>query len=238
MGALALLCKKWSPKNIFFLSEHDLEYEKHTAKDIIKAWSPFYLLTLFILIWSLPAFKGLFAEGGALSSLVANFTIPGSEINMSLDMIGATGSALLVAVIVTILTTKNMTFQTSGRLLKETVKAFWVPIIMICAIIGIAKLMTYGGMTMALGEAAAKTGSAFPFISPILGWIGVFMTGSVVNNNTLFAPIQAIVGVALSTNSTLLVAANTVGGVIAKLVSPQSIAIATAAVGQQGKEST
>ncbi|MEN0588517.1 L-lactate permease [Kurthia gibsonii] len=238
MGALALLCKKWSPKNTFFLSGHDLEYEKHTAKDIIKAWSPFYLLTLFILIWSLPAFKGLFAEGGALSSLVANFTIPGSEINMSLDIIGATGSALLVAVIVTILTTKNMTFQTSGRLLKETVKEFWVPIIMICAIIGIAKLMTYGGMTMALGEAAAKTGSAFPFISPILGWIGVFMTGSVVNNNTLFAPIQATAGAALSTNSTLLVAANTVGGVIAKLVSPQSIAIATAAVGQQGKEST
>ncbi|GEK34559.1 L-lactate permease [Kurthia sibirica] len=237
MGALALLCRKWAPKNVFFLQGHDLKYEKNTTKDIVLAWSPFYLLTFFILIWSLPSFKAMFAEGGVLASTVMKFVIPGSQIPVSLDIISATGSAILVAVIVTILTTHAINFKTSGRLLKDTVKEFWIPIIMICAIIGIAKLMTYGGMTMALGEAAAKTGSAFPFLSPILGWVGVFMTGSVVNNNTLFAPIQASAGNMMATNSTLLVAANTVGGVMAKLVSPQSIAIATAAVGKRGQES-
>lgn len=108
---------------------------------------------------------------------------------------------------------------------------------MICAIIGIAKLMTYGGLTTVLGEAISTTGDIFPVLSPILGWIGVFMTGSVVNNNTLFAPIQATAGNIIGTNPSLLVSANTAGGVMAKLVSPQSIAIATAAVGETGKES-
>ena len=204
--------------------------------DIIKAWSPFYLLTFFILIWSLPSFKNLFAEGGILNFSVIQFTIPFSEIPISLDIVSATGTAIFIAAIVTILTTHHINFSTSGQLLGDALKEFWIPIIMICAIIGIAKLMTYGGMTMALGEAVAKTGSAFPFLSPILGWIGVFMTGSVVNNNTLFSPIQASAGNMIATNSTLLVSANTVGGVMAKLVSPQSIAIATAAVGERGKE--
>lgn len=236
MGALVLLCRKWEPKKLFFLAGHDLEYEKNTVWDIIKAWSPFYLLTFFILIWSLPSFKNLFAEGGILNFSVIQFTIPFSEIPISLDIVSATGTAIFIAAIVTILTTHHINFSTSGQLLGDALKEFWIPIIMICAIIGIAKLMTYGGMTMALGEAVAKTGSAFPFLSPILGWIGVFMTGSVVNNNTLFSPIQASAGNMIATNSTLLVSANTVGGVMAKLVSPQSIAIATAAVGERGKE--
>lgn len=88
-----------------------------------------------------------------------------------------------------------------------------------------------------MGEAIAKTGTIFPLLSPILGWIGVFMTGSVTNNNALFAPIQATVAPQVGTSGALLVGANTAGGTIAKLISPQSIAIATAAVKQVGKES-
>ncbi|EGZ51314.1 L-lactate permease [Neisseria wadsworthii 9715] len=92
-------------------------------------------------------------------------------------------------------------------------------------------------MTKALAEAVAVTGGVFPLLSPVLGWIGVFMTGSVVNNNTLFAPVQSIVAQHLSIDPALLVQANTAGGTMAKLVSPQSIAIATAAVGKAGQES-
>ncbi|WP_234395932.1 L-lactate permease [Neisseria wadsworthii] len=100
-----------------------------------------------------------------------------------------------------------------------------------------AKLTTYTGMTKALAEAVAVTGGVFPLLSPVLGWIGVFMTGSVVNNNTLFAPVQSIVAQHLSIDPALLVQANTAGSTMAKLVSPQSIAIATAAVGKAGQES-
>ena len=123
------------------------------------------------------------------------------------------------------------------RLFKVTFKELWLPIITICIILVISKLMTYAGLSNALGEGIAKTGSIFPLLSPVLGWIGVFLTGSVTNNNTLFAPIQAAVANNIGTSGALLVSANTVGGVAAKLISPQSIAIATASVQQVGKES-
>ncbi|WP_371068873.1 L-lactate permease [Sediminibacillus sp. JSM 1682029] len=238
MGLLALFLKKWQPKNIFLLNGKECQTEKHSAGEVIKAWSPFYLLTAFVLVWSLPVFKGLFAEGAVFDWAVWGFIIPGSSIPVSIDFMGATGTAILLAGLTTVASTRAIRFSQSLQLLGKTVGEFWKPIVMICAIIGIAKLMTYGGLTTALGEAVATTGKVFPLLSPVLGWIGVFMTGSVVNNNTLFAPIQATAGNIIGTNSSLLVAANTAGGVIAKLVSPQSIAIATAAVGKTGSEAT
>lgn len=237
MGLLALFLKKWQPKNIYLINGSEFKYEKNSKKDILKAWSPFYLLTIFVLLWSLKSFKALFAEGAIFASSVLKFIIPGSSINVSIDVIGATGTAILLAALVSVITTKSINFKESLGLLKKTVSEFWIPIIMICAIISIAKLMTYGGLTIALSQALATTGNFFPLLSPILGWIGVFMTGSVVNNNTLFAPIQAHAGSIIGTNPALLVSANTAGGVMAKLVSPQSIAIATAAVGETGNES-
>ena len=85
--------------------------------------------------------------------------------------------------------------------------------------------------------ALARTGDLFPLLSPVIGWVGVFMTGSVVNSNTLFAHLQSVTATQIGTSSALLVAANTAGGVMAKLVSPQSIAIAAAAVKLVGQES-
>ncbi|HDC6529056.1 L-lactate permease [Staphylococcus aureus] len=157
-------------------------------------------------------------------------------IALRLDLIGATGTAILLTVIITILITK-LKWKSAGALLVEAIKELWLPILTISAILAIAKVMTYGGLTVAIGQGIAKAGAIFPLFSPVLGWIGVFMTGSVVNNNTLFAPIQATVAQQISTSGSLLVAANTAGGVAAKLISPQSIAIATAAVKKVGEES-
>ncbi|KOS69044.1 L-lactate permease [Lysinibacillus contaminans] len=237
MGLLAVFLRKWKPKNIFLLNNEEVKIEQHSRSDVIKAWSPFYLLSIFILIWSIPAFKNLFAEGGALSFTKLTFGIPGSTLSSSIELVSATGTAILLAGLTTIFTTESINLGHGFKLLKRTISEFWIPIVMICAILGIAKLMTYAGLTSALGEAVATTGNVFPLLSPILGWIGVFMTGSVVNNNTLFAPIQATAGSIIGVDSALLVSANTAGGVMAKLISPQSIAIATAAVGQTGKES-
>ncbi|WP_077616844.1 L-lactate permease [Caenibacillus caldisaponilyticus] len=237
MGLLALFLRKWQPRHIFLLNGQTVKTEKHTIGEVIKAWLPFYLLSIFVLVWSLPAFKNLFIPGGALDFTVLNFKIPGSSLISSINLISATGTAILLAGLTTIALTKSIDFKKGFSLLQTTVKDFWIPIVMICAILGIAKLMTYGGLTNALGEEVAKAGHIFPLLSPILGWIGVFMTGSVVNNNTLFAPIQATAAHILGAKPALFVAANTAGGVMAKLISPQSIAIASAAVGQTGNES-
>lgn len=244
MAALAVFCNKWQPKNIFRLSDDQVETVHHPIKEIISAWSPFIFLTGLVLLWSLPAFKALFAEGGILQKSILTFQMPGTfnetlqkGVMLKLDLIGATGTAILLAVLITIITSPKINFGKAFELLGLTIKELWIPVITICAILAIAKLTTYGGLTVAMGQAIAKTGSIFPLLSPVLGWIGVFMTGSVVNNNVLFASIQATAGHTIGTNPALLVAANTAGGVMAKLISPQSIAIATAAVGEVGQES-
>ena len=72
-------------------------------------------------------------------------------------------------------------------------KELWISVLTICFILAVSKVTTYGGLSSAMGQGIAKAGSIFPLLSPVLGWIGVFMTGSVVNNNALFAPIQASV---------------------------------------------
>ena len=87
----------------------------------------------------------------------------------------------------------------------EAFKELWLPILTICFILAISKITTYGGLSAAMGQGIAKAGGVFPILSPILGWIGVFMTGSVVNNNSLFAPIQASVAQQIGTSAPLLV---------------------------------
>lgn len=171
------------------------------------------------MIWSSPSFKGLFLPKGKLSSLVFNFNLPGTfseiahkPIVLSLNIIGQTGTAILLTIIITILMSKKVNFGDAGRLFGVTFKELWLPVLTICFILAISKITTYGGLSSAMGQGIAKAGSVFPILSPILGWIGVFMTGSVVNNNSLFAPIQASVAQQIGTSGSLLVASNTVGG--------------------------
>ncbi|MDH9930479.1 L-lactate permease [Staphylococcus capitis] len=246
MLALALFSKKFQPKHIFRIQQ-DVEPEPvkhHKGKEILYAWSPFVILTIIVMIWSSPSFKGLFLPKGKLSSLVFNFNLPGTfsdiahkPIVLSLNIIGQTGTAILLTIVITILMSKKVNFGDAGRLFGVTFKELWLPVLTICFILAISKITTYGGLSSAMGQGISKAGNVFPILSPILGWIGVFMTGSVVNNNSLFAPIQASVAQQIGTSGSLLVASNTVGGVAAKLISPQSIAIATAAVKEVGKES-
>lgn len=247
MAALAIFSKYVQPKHIFRIQGDEQPTSttpKHTLKAILYAWSPFVILTILVLIWSSQFFKGLFAEGGALSFMNVTFSLPGTENNVTGDpiiltfnILNQTGTALLIAVVITVIMSRNVHFKKALSLLGEAFKELWLPILTICLILAIAKITTYGGLTNAMGEGIAKTGSIFPLLSPILGWIGVFMTGSVTNNNALFAPIQATVAPQIGTSGALLVGANTAGGAIAKLISPQSIAIATASVKQVGKES-
>ncbi|MBO1198679.1 L-lactate permease [Staphylococcus simiae] len=246
MLALALFSKKFQPKHIYRVNPNEQiqQTTQHSTSNVLYAWSPFIILTVIVMIWSAPFFKHLFLPKGALSSFVFHFNIPGtlSDIThkpliLTLNVIGQTGTAILLTIIITVLMSKKVSFTDTVRLFGVTFKELWLPIVTICFILAISKITTYGGLSAAMGQGIAKAGHVFPVLSPILGWIGVFMTGSVVNNNSLFAPIQASVAQQIGTSGSLLVASNTVGGVAAKLISPQSIAIATAAVKQVGKES-
>ena len=240
--ALALLCMKWKPSNIFrIVPEDESSKAAHSFGEIVNAWMPFILLSVAVILWSMPFFKGLFAEGAAFAFTNIKLDVqPGEGVMpVTFDLGKATGTAILAAVLVTIFTNgKTLPPAKAFGVLKETCKSFWIGIVTVSCILAIAKLTTYTGMTKVLGEAVSETGAVFPLLSPVLGWIGVFMTGSVVNNNTLFAPVQSVVAGKLGIDPNVLVAANTAGGAMGKLVSPQSIAIATGALEKVGEESS
>lgn len=256
---LALIMRKWQPKTIYrepnapTVEELAAQSTQESGKAVAQAWSPFIILSGMILLWSVPAIKALFAKGGLLSFTTINVAIPGLHnvmqkiapiapeatpmaANWSWSIIGASGTAILIAALITTATAK-ISWAESFEELQGSIKQLWTPILMICLVMGVANVMNYGGLSSSLGLALAAAGSIFPFFSPIIGWIGVFVTGSVVNNNTLFAGLQSVTAQQIGANPALLVASNTTGGVMAKIVSPQSIAIAAAAVDKGGQES-
>jgi lactate permease len=222
--------------------------EKHSFGDVVVAWSPFYILTAVIFVWSIPWFKGLFLPGGALEALVFRMPIPGVtgsietaagvavETTWDWTPLNATGTAIFIAVLITFFTTPSLTNRDLWQQLGGTVTLLWRAIALITLILIVANIANYSGGSASIGTALAAVGSVFPLFAPIIGWLGVFITGSVVNNNTLFAQLQAVTAQQIGVDPTLLVAANTAGGTMAKVVSPQSIAIAAGAVGLAGRE--
>ena len=257
--ALALVMQKWQPKHIFreptapSLEEVQAQQSvKHTGSEILKAWSPFVYLSVVILLWS-TALKPVFAAKGALGFTNITFSLPWLhqsisqaapivatpkpiDVNYTWNIVGASGTAILVATIITILTS-SISWGEAIEELGGTWKQLQTPILMICLVMSVANVMNYAGMITSIALAVAAVGAIFPLLSPIIGWIGVFVTGSVVNNNILFAGLQATTAQQIGVSQTLLVASNTAGGVMAKIVSPQSIAIAAAAVNSAGEES-
>jgi len=101
----------------------------------------------------------------------------------------------------------------------------------IAAMLGLAYLMNYSGMTSTLGLTLATTGRAFPFFSAVVGWLGVFLTGSDTSANALFGNLQVVTAHALNLNPVLTVSVNSAAGVMGKMISVQSIAVAVAATG-------
>lgn len=206
-----------------------------------------------VTIWSVQPFKVLFAANGPLASTIVNIPVPFLH-NLvekappvvasaapygavyAFNWLSATGTAILIAALLTIIFLR-MKPAKALETLGETFKELAVPIYSIGMVLAFAFIANYSGLSATLALALAHTGKAFTFFSPFLGWIGVFLTGSDTSANALFAALQATTAQQLGLPEVLMVAANTTGGVTGKMISPQSIAIACAAVGLAGKES-
>ena len=224
-----------------------------TAGAILKAWSPFIILTAMVTLWSLKPFKALFAAGGPLASTIISIPVPMLDKLVAkmppvvaqatpygavytFNWLAATGTAILIAAILTIAFARFSPAKAVATL-GETVRELVIPIYSIGMVLAFAFVANYSGLSATLALALAHTGQAFVFFSPFLGWIGVFLTGSDTSANALFGALQATTANQLGLSPVLTVAANTTGGVTGKMISPQSIAIACAAVGLAGKES-
>ena len=227
--------------------------KSYTGGEIAKAWSPFLILTIIVTIWSLKPFKLLFAKGGAMADTVLYFPIAGLDKLVmkaapivatpkaydavyKLDLLSATGTAILLSAIISMIML-NMRVVDGLKTFGETVSELKRPIYSIGVVLAFAFVANYSGLSSTLALLLAGTGSLFPFFSPILGWLGVFLTGSDTSSNALFCGLQATTAQQVGVSDVLMVAANTTGGVTGKMISPQSIAVACAAVGLVGQES-
>jgi lactate permease len=130
-----------------------------------------------------------------------------------------------------------MKYSEGIRIYWSTLKQLMFPVITIASVVGFAFIANNSGMSITMALALASTGVLFPFFSPILGWLGVFLTGSDTSSNALFCKLQASTADTLGVDPVVTVSANATGGVTGKMISPQSIAIGAAAVGLVGKES-
>ena len=224
-----------------------------TGGQVFKAWSPFIILTAMVTVWSLKPFKMLFDKGGPLAGLVFKWEVPHLhnlvikaapivasakpyEAIYKLDILSATGTAILISALISIALLR-MKPADAARTFAEVVLELKRPIYSIGMVLAFAFVANYSGLSSTLALVLAGTGALFPFFSPFLGWLGVFLTGSDTSSNALFCSLQATTAHQIGVSDTLLVAANTTGGVTGKMISPQSIAVACAAVGLVGKES-
>ncbi|MBR7783767.1 lactate permease LctP family transporter [Undibacterium luofuense] len=225
----------------------------YSTAQTIRAWAPFGLLTLIVTIWSLKPFKDLFAAKGALAWTVLKFPVAGLdklvlktapivtspkpyEAVLKLDLLSAVGTAILITAILSAILLKLKPAE-AVKAFFETVVELKRPVLSIGLVLAFAFVANYSGMSSTLALLLAGTGAAFPFFSPFLGWLGVFLTGSDTSSNALFCSLQNTTAHQIGVSDTLLVAANTTGGVTGKMISPQSIAVACAATGLVNRES-
>ncbi|HOI15125.1 MAG TPA: L-lactate permease [Geobacteraceae bacterium] len=246
--ALVALLRFWRPKSVWTF-EHDSqsgaeERHEYSAREIALAWAPYLALTLLVLVWGLPVVKGMLDRmtlgiavpllhngilktvGGALIPIPAVFR---------LNLLSAPATAILIASVISA-GICGIGFSGFFRAVGKTLHDLRFPFLTISAVLALAYVMNAAGMTAALGLVFTRTGMLFPFLAPFLGWLGVFLTGSDTSSNVLFGGMQKIAAEQLGIDPLLTGAANSSGGVMGKMISPQSIAVATAATGLVGEE--
>ena len=245
--SMVILLQFWKPKTTWrFSDEKEVDenavHPKHSLKEVLVAWSPFVVLTLVIFIWTMKSSKAFFktiALNPKVPVIHNNIisSVSGKEIAavFKLDLVGSIGTAILVAASISKFIIK-ISWKDAGATFVQTFKEVKIALLTISFVVGFAYIMNASGMSNTLGYALAATGGAFKVLSPALGWIGVFITGSDTSANLLFAKLQQVTASKVGMDPLLAVAANASGGVVGKMISPQSIAVAAAAVGLVGKE--
>lgn len=242
MGAMILLLCLWKPKDTFALQGDSVAGHvatRHGARKIFMAWAPYGILVVVVLLWGLykaPLGKTTLAipwpglhERVLQVPPVTAAPAPYRAV-YRFEWLAAAGTACLFASILSAL----LLGVSPGRFFKilaATGKQLFFPELTIVSVLALAYLMNYSGATATLGLAFAATGVLFPFFSAMLGWLGVFLTGSDTSANALFGNLQVVTAGRLGLNEVLMAASNSSGGVMGKMISLQSIAVAAAATG-------
>jgi L-lactate transport len=248
IAVLLSLRPVWQPRDDFHLKGATTmaQVPRHSAGTIARAWFPYICLVVFVLLWNVGPVKALLNEQTkvlawpGLHMQVAQAppvtaAVTGYAARYTLNWLAASGTACMLAGFVSVLF-----FRVPGakvvRVLRTTVAQLALPTLTVASVLGLAFLMNYCGATATLGLLFAATGRLFPFFSALLGWLGVFLTGSDTSANALFGNLQVVTANRLGLDPVLMAAANSSGGVMGKMISLQSIAVAAAATGMHSSD--
>ena len=258
---MVVVLKVWTPKTIMRLEGDKpvaAVGHMHTPAQVFMAWSPYLLLVVFVLLWGEASIKPSINRVGdsllpslpivaGTGPLASRLMVPGLHNLITrvppvvptpapyaalyeLNWLSASGTACLFAIIATAIVLRVR----PGKVVSiyvDTFKQLKLALITIACMLALAYVMNYSGMTSTLGLALAATGVAFPFFSAVVGWLGVFLTGSDTSANALFGNLQVVTANALGLSPILTASVNSAAGVMGKMISIQSIAVAVAATG-------
>ncbi len=247
MLALIGVTRVWKPGDgDRFLNEATgsaIEQEEHAAvpaiAQVLYAWLPYGLLVLCVLLWGFKPFQSrlnlfnLNFQWPMLHDLVLRMppitTTPSPyHAIYSFNWLSASGTSCMVATLLSAVALR-VSFRRFVQVLLETCRQLFLPTVTVASVLAMAFLLNYCGATSTYGMAFASTGTIFPFFSAILGWLGVFLTGSDTSANALFGNLQVVTATRLGLNPVLIAATNSVGGVMGKMISLQTISVAAAA---------
>jgi L-lactate transport len=254
LGALLILLRFWRPAKLWdrelepvaptkaerkFSAPAPGSDQRHKPSRILGAWLPYALLVILVLLWGYKPFQAVLNHATIsfgwpllhnrvlmMPPVVAKPTLYKAVYN--LNFLSAAGTACMFATLLSALLLRMSLFH-FGRLLLSVCRQLFLPTVTVTAVLAMAFVMNYCGATATLGLAFAASGKLFPFFSPLLGWLGVFLTGSDTSANALFGNLQVVTAGHLGFEPTLMAAANSAGGVVGKMISVQNIAVAAAA---------
>jgi lactate permease len=252
MVSLVTFLRFWQPKKIWTsvsLKGHDKDsgeakaptpVVKHPVADVIRAWTPWAILTIFVFIWGLPEvkkyFNGIYApkfpiEGlhNLIEKVPPVVPTPHKEAAIyTFNALSATGTGILLSAIVGGLAMK----YSPVALVKTFFRTIWLvrySLLTIVLMLALGTLTRFSGTDTTLGLAFANTGWLYPFFGTLMGWLGVALTGSDTASNVLFGGMQKVAAEQLGLSANLMGAANSSGGVMGKMIDAQSIVVASTA---------
>ena len=255
IASLVIFLRFWKPASLWrFPGDPDVASETRTqysARQVVLAWTPFLILMVVICTWSIPAFKAWLLNithwvvnipswpllDGIVyrtSPIVAKPTLYAASYRW--EICTAAGTAIFLASLLSMMVLRISPVR-GARVFYKTLHQMRFALFTLACVVGIAYVANYSGMSYTLALALAYyTGKLFPVFSPVIGWLGVFLTGSVTSSAVLFGKLQQVTALQIGANPVLTTSANLAGGVTGKLISPQSLAIACAATGMEDRE--
>jgi len=247
--ALVLLLKVWQPRSVWRFKDEEPPPAPMpvTRRQAIVAWAPWVILSLTVFVWALPAVKTTLDRAAVTVDVPAlhlrvHKTPPVAKerepekAQFKFNWLSATGTGLLVSALISGGLVLRVPPAQLARLFGRSVYRVRWSLLTIAAMLALGYTTRYAGIDATMGLALASTGMLFPFFSPLLGWLGVALTGSDTSSNVLFGNLQKITAERLGLSPILTAAANSSGGVMGKMIDAQSIVVAAVATNQHNKE--